>query len=53
MLVAKLFFVSDISTKGAHFMAMEISNFYPMTPLRRPKYIRIELSNIPDKMIKE
>ena len=32
MLVAKLLFNSTISTKGARFMTMDISNFYLMTP---------------------
>ena len=39
MLVAKLLFNSVISTKGAKFMTMDISNFYLMTPLSRPEYI--------------
>ncbi len=34
-------------------MTMEISNFYLMTPLKRPEYIQMELANIPDKIIKE
>jgi hypothetical protein len=33
MLVAKMLFNSVISTKGACFMTMDISNFYLMTPL--------------------
>ena len=36
MLVAKLLFNSVISTPGARFMTMDISNFYLMTPLARP-----------------
>ena len=32
-------------------MTMDISNFYPMTQLTRPKFIRIKLSDIPDKII--
>ena len=36
MLVAKLLFNSVISTHGAHFMTMDITNFYLMTPLKRP-----------------
>ena len=53
MLVAKMLFNSVISTKGAKFMTMEISNFYLMTPLNRPEYIRIKLTDIPDEIIKE
>ena len=32
---------------------MDISNFYLMTPLARPEYIRVKLSDILDKIIKE
>jgi hypothetical protein len=53
MLVAKLLFNSVISTKGARFIIMNISNFYLMTPLSRPEYIRVKLSDIPDKIIDE
>jgi hypothetical protein len=53
MLVAKMLFNSIISTKGARFMTMDISNFYLMTPLHRPEFIQMKLSDIPDKVIKE
>ena len=53
MLVAKMLFNSVISTKGARFMTMDISNFYLMTPLHRPEFIRIKLSDIPDEVIEE
>ena len=53
MLLAKLLFNSIVSTKSAQFMAMDISNFYLMTPLSRPKYIHIKLSDNPDEIIKD
>jgi hypothetical protein len=53
MLVAKMLFNSVISTKGTQFMTMDISNFYLMTPLHSPKFIRIKLTDIPDKVSKE
>ena len=53
MLVAKMLFNSVIYTKGAKFMTMDISNFYLMTPLKRPKYIKIKLADIPDEVIQE
>ena len=53
MLVAKMLINSTISTKGARCMTMDISNFYLMTPLKRPEYIKIKLSDIPDEVIKE
>jgi hypothetical protein len=53
MLVAKMLFNSVISTKGACFMTMDISNFYLMTPLHRPKFIHVKLSNILNEVIEE
>jgi hypothetical protein len=53
MLVAKMLFNSVISTKGACFMTMDTSNFYVMTPLHHPEFIRVKLSNIPDEVIEE
>ena len=53
MMVAKILFNSVVSTKGARFMTMDISNFYLNTPIWQPEYIRIKLSDIPDKIIKE
>jgi hypothetical protein len=47
LLVAKMLFNSVISTKGARFMTMDISNFYLMTPLPRHEFIRIKLNNTP------
>ena len=37
MLVAKLLFNSVVSTRNAKFTTMDISNFYLMTPLKRPE----------------
>jgi hypothetical protein len=42
ILVAKMLFNSVIFTKGARFMSMDISNFYQMTPLHRPEFIRMK-----------
>ena len=53
MLVAKLLFNSVVSTAGAKFMTMDISDFYLMTPLKRPEYIRIKMTDIPQEIIKE
>ncbi len=53
MLVAKMLFSSVISMKGARFMTMDISNFYLMTPLHQPEFIRMKLSNIPVEVINE
>ena len=53
MLTAKMLFNSVISTKGAKFMTMDISNFYLMTPLKRPEFIRMKMADIPEEIIKE
>ena len=53
MLVSKILFNSVISTKGAKFMTMDIKNFYLMTPLNRPEYLKLKLSQIPDEIIDE
>ena len=51
MLVAKILFNSVVSTRNAKFMTMDISNFYLMTPLKRPEYICISIKDIPDEII--
>ena len=53
MLVAKLLFKSDVSTRDAKFTTMDISNFYLMTPLKRPEYTRINIKDIPEEIILE
>ena len=53
MLVAKMLFNSVVSTKGAKFMTLDISNFYLMTPLKRPEYIRMKITDIPEEIIRE
>jgi len=30
---------------------MDIANFYLMTPLKRPEYVKIKLSDIPEEII--
>jgi len=49
----KLLVNSVISTPGAKFMTMDISNFYLMTPLKRKEYLRMKLSDIPEDVIKQ
>ena len=53
MLAAKILFNSVISTTVAWFVTMDISNFCLMTPLSRPEYIQVKLSDIPYKIIKD
>ncbi len=53
MLVAKILLSSVISTRGAQFMTICISNFYLMTPLKQPKYIRGKINDLPEEIINE
>ena len=53
LLVAKILFNSTISTPRAKFMTMDISNFYLNSPLPRPEYVWIKISNITEEIIEE
>ncbi|KAL7489707.1 hypothetical protein ACHAW6_015410 [Cyclotella cf. meneghiniana] len=53
MLTAKSLFNSMISTPGARFMTLDISNFYLMTPLKHPEYLCMKLCDIPPEIIQE
>ena len=46
--LANLVFNSVLSRPGAKFTTFDICNFYLQTPLDRPEYARIKLSNIPE-----
>ena len=34
-------------------MTMDLSNFYLMTPLKRPEYVKLKLMDIPEEIIIE
>jgi uncharacterized protein YaaQ len=53
LLLVKILLNSVISTKGAKFATADISNFYLETPLKRPEYARVRLSDIPEEIIRE
>ena len=40
----KLLWNSTISTPGEKFYTMDVKNFYLMTPMERPEYMRLQLS---------
>jgi hypothetical protein len=42
-----------VSTPKAKFATADISNFYLMTPLKRPEYAKIKLSDIPEEVIQK
>ena len=53
LLLIKIFLNSVISTKGAKFANADLANFYLMSPLKRPEYAKIKLTDIPDEVINE
>ena len=50
---AKLVFNGVLSHPRAKFTTFDICNFYLQTPLDRPEYVRIRLSNISDEFVQE
>ena len=53
LLTVKILLNSVISTPGTKFMAIDIKDFYLNTPLERPEFIRLELSNFPEDVIQQ
>jgi hypothetical protein len=53
LLLIKIFLNSIISTDGAKFATVDLSNFYIMTPLKRIEYGRVKQMDIPDEIIDE
>ena len=53
MLLVKILFNSVVSTPGARFMSIDISDFYLNTPLVRWEYVKLNMKDIPDEIIKE
>jgi len=53
LLLIKIFLNSVILTRGAKFAGADLANFYLVTPLKRPEYAKIKLSDIPEEVIKE
>ena len=51
--LAKLVFNSVLSRPGAKFTTFDICNYYLQTPLGRPEYVRVRLSDIPDEFVQE
>ena len=51
--LAKLVFNIVLSRPGAKFITFDICNFYLQTPLNRPEYVRVRLSDIPDEFVQE
>ena len=52
MVTVKLHLNSVISTKGARYCTIDLSDFYLNTPMVRPKYMHMKLKDIPSKFVK-
>ena len=51
--VIKLLWNSVLSTPGAKYFTMDISNFYLGTPMERPEYMRLPIKIIPQEIIEK
>ena len=51
MLTVKILLNSVVSTPGAKFMTIDIKDFYLMTPMPRPEYMRLKMDDMPEDII--
>jgi hypothetical protein len=51
MVTVKLHLNSVVSTKGEHYCTIDLKNFYLMTPMARPEYMRMKLKDLPAKSV--
>ena len=51
MVTVKLHLNSVISTKGARYCTIDLKDFYLMTPMARPKYMRMKLKDLPAEFV--
>ena len=51
--LVKLLLNSVLSRQGAKFVTFDIRKYYLQTPLYRPEYVRIKLSDIPQDFVDE
>jgi hypothetical protein len=51
MVTVKLHLNSVISTKGARYCTIDLKDFYLMTPMARPEYMRMKLKDLPAEFV--
>jgi hypothetical protein len=51
MMTVKMHFNSVISTKGVHYCTIDLKDFYLNTPMERPEYMRLKLSDLPHNFV--
>jgi hypothetical protein len=52
MITVKLHLNSIISTKNARYCTINLKDFYLNTPMDRPEYMRMKISNLPPNFVK-
>jgi hypothetical protein len=50
-MTVKMHLNSVISTKGAQYCTIDLKDFYLNTPMERPEYMRMKLSNLPHDFV--
>jgi hypothetical protein len=51
MMTVKMHLNSVISTKGAHYCTIDLKDFYLNTPMERPEYMQLKLSDLPHDFV--
>ncbi len=51
MVTVKLHLNSVISTKGTRYCTIDLKDFYLMTPMTRPEYMRMKIKDLPGEFI--
>ncbi len=51
MMTVKMHLNSVISTKGTHYCTIDLKDFYLNTPMERPEYMRLKLSDMPHNFV--
>ncbi len=51
MVTVKLHLNSVISTKGAHYCTIDLKDFYLMTPMTCPEYMRMKIKDLPEEFV--
>ena len=51
-MTVKMHLNSVISTKGARYCTIDLKDFYLNTPMERPEFMRMKLSDLPAEFVK-
>jgi len=51
MVTVKLHLNSVILTKGARYCIIDLKDFYLMTPMTRPEYMRMKIKDLPEEFV--